>query len=124
VRRPGRPPAPGTRPTIRFSADVSPPDAPHDAAPDVERWRAGGWSVCNGYGTSYALGPGDQIRFHGWQSTLVGCYGPDSIEPRFFRGLAATRRFALRADTLVLLAADGSRLTFVAVQDSVAQPPR
>lgn len=108
-RVPGRHPGPGSRPTIRFTAE---PET--SLYPDSALSRAGGWSVCNGYGAGYKVGPGDQLRFRGYQSTLVGCYGPDSLETRYSRGLAATRRFAIGSDTLVLIAEDGSRLTFVA----------
>lgn len=111
---PGRHPGPGSRPTIRFtnaSADElsGRPGTTHGA---------GGWSFCNGYGTAYALGPGDTLRFHGFQSTLVGCGGPDSLEDRYFRALAATRRFELHPDSLILLDADGTRLVFVVARDS------
>ena len=60
------------------------------------------------------------LRFHGGQSTLVGCDGPDSLETRFFRALHATRRVAIDADTLALIAADGSRLRFVPATDTAA----
>jgi heat shock protein HslJ len=79
---------------------------------------AGGWSFCNGYGSAYELGPGDQLRFHQFQSTLVGCDGPDSLETRFFRALAETRRFELDSSALTLVAADSSRLMFVPAPDS------
>jgi heat shock protein HslJ len=81
--------------------------------------RAGGWSFCNGYGTAYELGPGDALRFHGYESTLVGCDGPDSLETRFFRGLHETRRIELDSARLVLIAENGRRLTFVLVPNSV-----
>jgi hypothetical protein len=109
--QPGRHPGPGSRPTIRFTAE-----------PSVDRagaFAAGGWSFCNGYGTAYTFGPGDTLRMQGFQSTLVGCDGPDSLETRFFRGLYETRRAVLDADTLRLITADGSRLTFTAVPDTV-----
>ena len=108
---PNRHPGPGSRPTIRFTAE---PET--TLFPDSALSRAGGWSFCNGYGTGYRIGPGDQLRFRGFQSTLVGCDGPDSLESRFFRGLSATRRFTLDSATLVLIAEDGSRLTFVAAE--------
>lgn len=111
--RPGRHPGPGNRPTIRFTTDPA-----EDSPPDSAWSNAGGWSFCNGYGAAYTVGPGDRLRFHRWQSTLVGCDGPDAVESRFFRALGASRRFALDADTLALIADDGSRLTFVAVPDS------
>ena len=63
---------------------------------------AGGWSVCNGYGTAYTLGPADTLRFHGFQSTLVGCDSPDSLETRFFRGLHETRRIEVDGSFLGL----------------------
>ena len=107
-REPGRHPGPGSRPTIRFTADSA--GALTDA---LGGSNAGGWSFCNGYGTAYRVGPGDQLRFQGFQSTLVGCNGPDSLETRYFRALANTRRFELGSDTLRLIAEDGSRLTFV-----------
>ena len=107
-REPGRHPGPGSRPTIRFSADSA--GALTDA---VGGANAGGWSFCNGYGTAYRVGPGDRLRFQGFQSTLVGCNGPDSLETRYFRALANTRRFELSSDTLRLIGEDGSGLTFV-----------
>lgn len=116
-RPPGRHPGPGSRPTIRFTAESAGALARDSTTPG-----AGGWSFCNGYGTAYELGPGHQLRFHGFQSTLVGCDGPDSLESRFFRALGATRRFAIDSDTLVLIAADGSRLTFVVAPDSAGPP--
>jgi heat shock protein HslJ len=85
----------------------------------VGAFAAGGWSFCNGYGTAYRFGPGDSLRFQGFQSTLVGCDGPDSLESRFFRALYVTRQVAFDADTLSLIAADGSRLKFIARPDSV-----
>ena len=117
---PGMHPGPGTRPTIRFTTDTS---LGASTAPTGAR-SAGGWSFCNGYGTAYTLGPGDSLRFHGFQSTLVGCNGPDSLETRFFRALHLTQRIALAADTLRLIAADGSSLTFVAVDSTGASAPR
>ena len=74
---------------------------------------AGGWSFCNGYGTAYELGPRDTLRFHGFESTLVGCDGPDSLESRFFRGLHQTRRIELDSTRLGLVGEDGTRLLFV-----------
>jgi hypothetical protein len=118
TRSPGMHPGPGTRPTIRFTAERLP-----TAPPDSAFASAGGWSFCNGYGAGYVVGPGDQLRFHQFHSTLVGCHGPDSLETRFFRALSATRRFALGADKLLLLIAeDGSRLAFVASPDSAGAP--
>jgi hypothetical protein len=114
-QRPGRHPGPGSRPTIRFTAE--PPGSLSDGTPGF--LSAGGWSFCNGYGTAYALGPGDQLRFRGFESTLVGCDGPDSLETRFFRALASTRRFAFDSGALHLIAEDGSRLIFVAAPDVV-----
>ena len=116
-RRPGRYPGPDTRPTIRFTSE------PATEAPDtLGASRAGGWSFCNGYGAAYVAGPGSQLRFHQFQSTLVGCDGPDSLESRFFRALGHTRRFELGPAELHLVADDGSRLTFVPAPDS-ARPP-
>ena len=114
-RSPGSHPGPGTRPTIRFTNESA-----RALAPDSAMSSAGGWSFCNGYGTAYTVGPGDQLRFRGFHSTLVGCNGPDSLESRFFRALGATRRFALDSATLVLIAEDGSRLTFVTLRDSAS----
>lgn len=113
----GQHPGPGGRPTIRFTAE---PET--TLYPDSALSRAGGWSFCNGYGAGYKVGPGDQVRFQGFQSTLVGCDGRDSLETRFFRGLPLTRRFIIGADTLVLIAGDGSRLVFVAAPDSAGPP--
>lgn len=96
---PGKDLVPGRRPTIRFSADPQ---------------GAGGRSFCNGYGGPYVI-RGDSLRIERIASSAVGCDGPDSLETRFFRGLRDTRRFALGSSTLVLIAEDGSRLTFVAV---------
>ena len=112
-QRPGRHPGPGTRPTIRFTSD--PPGSLSDGTPGL--LSASGWSFCNGYGTAYALGPGDQLRFRGFQSTLVGCDGPDSLETRFFRALGSTRRFAFDSSALHLIAEDGSRLIFIAAPE-------
>ena len=112
-QQPGRHPGPGSRPTIRFTSN--PPGSLSDGEPGF--FGAGGWSFCNGYGTNYAVGPGDQLRFRGFQSTLVGCDGPDSLETRFFRALGATRRFAFDSAALHLIAEDGSRLIFVAAPD-------
>jgi hypothetical protein len=118
ARSPGRHPGPGTRPTLRFS------DQPAGAlAGGSGRLAAGGWSFCNGYGTTYELGPGDQLRFHGFESTLVGCGGPDSLESRYFRALSGTRRFEVDSATLDLIADDGSRLTFVPSPDPTKPPP-
>jgi hypothetical protein len=108
---PGRHPGPGSRPTIRFTAEAVPEGSVH---PPGTR-SAGGWSFCNGYGTAYELGPGGALRFHGFQSTLVGCDGPDSLETRFFRGLHETRRVELDSARLALIAENGTRLTFVPV---------
>ena len=101
------------RPTLRFTSD------PSEMAGEPGRLQAGGRSFCNDYGTAYRLGPGDELSFRFFQSTLVGCDGPDSLETRFFRGLANTRRFEIDASTLDLIAADGSRLTFVPAADSI-----
>ena len=107
--QPGRHPGPGTRPTISFT-----PEAETTLSAGQPGFlRAGGWSFCNGYGTAYALGPDGQLTFRGFHSTLVGCDGPDSLETRFFRGLASTRRFTIESDTLQLIAEDGSKLMFV-----------
>src|SRR5688500_15240550 len=96
---PGRDLVPGRRPTIRFSAE--PPGA-------------GGRSFCNGYGSPYEL-RGDSLRLTRIESSAVGCDAPDSLETRFFRALWATRHFELAsaATLLVLVAEDGTRLTFV-----------
>jgi heat shock protein HslJ len=79
---------------------------------------AGGRSFCNSYGTAYELGPGGALRFRGFQSTLVGCYGPDSLETRFSRALSETRRIEIDSTQLSLVADNGSRLVFVLVTDS------
>ena len=102
---PGRDLVPGRRPTIRFSAE--PPGA-------------GGRSFCNGYGSPYEL-RGDSLRLTRIESSAVGCDGPDSLETRFFRALWGTRHFELdsAATRLVLVAEDGTRLTFV---PAVASP--
>ena len=94
---PGRDLVPGRRPTIRFSAE--PPSA-------------GGRSFCNGYGSPYDV-RGDSLRLPRIESTAVGCDGPDSLETRFFRALWGTRRLELDSSALVLVAEDGTRLTFV-----------
>src|SRR5688572_22672061 len=47
---PGRHPAPGSRPTIRFTDDSV---GALSSRPDLRS--AGGWSFCNGYGTAYEL---------------------------------------------------------------------
>jgi heat shock protein HslJ len=113
--RPGHHPGPGSRPTIRFTAEPTSESGVHP--PGMRS--AGGWSFCNGYGTAYELGPGGTLRFHGFQSTLVGCDGPDSLETRFFRGLHETRRIELDSARLALVAENGTRLTFVLVANSV-----
>lgn len=115
--RPGRHPGPGTRPTLRFTTDSAGAIAGGSGLPG-----ASGSSFCNGYGTAYELGPGDRLRFHGFHSTLVGCNGPDSLETRYFRALHRTQRFEIDGTSLHLVAADGTRLTFVAAPDS-ARPP-
>ncbi len=97
---------PGRRPTIRFTAD--PPGA-------------GGRSFCNGYGSPYEL-RGDSLRLTRIESSAVGCDGPDSLETRFFRALWGTRRFELDSARLVLLAEDGTRLTFVPAGAGLAPP--
>jgi heat shock protein HslJ len=111
---PGRDLVPGRQPTIRFSAD--PPGA-------------GGRTFCNGYGSPYEL-RGDSLRLTRIESSAVGCDGPDSLETRFFRALWGTRRFELdsTAARLVLVAEDGTRLTFVPagaakLGDLAAPPP-
>lgn len=114
--RPGLHPGPGSRPTIRFTTEP--------AVEPAGTFQAGGWSFCNGYGAAYRLGPDSVLRFRMFQSTLVGCDGPDSPETRFFRALAATRWVQLDSSTLVLIAADSSRLTFVAAPDSASPPQR
>ena len=95
---PGRDLGPRRRPTIRFCEE--PPGA-------------GGRSFCNGYGSPYAL-RGDSLRLTRIESSAVGCDGPDSLETRFFRALWSTRRFELDSagGQLVLIAEDGTRLTF------------
>ena len=118
ARAPGRHPGRGSRPTLRFTTEPAGALAGESGRPG-----AGGWSFCNGYGTAYELGPDDRLRFHGFQSTLVGCDGPDSLETRYFRALHLTRRFELDSSRLYLVAEDGSRLTFVPAPDS-AGPPR
>ena len=117
--RPGRHPGPGTRPTLRFTSESA-----AEMTGDSSSLQAGGWSFCNGYGMAYALGPGDQLGFRHFQSTLVGCDGPDSLETRYFRALANTRRFEMNETTLSLFAGDGSRLTFVAASDSATNLSR
>lgn len=114
--RPGRYPGPGSRPTLRFTSESA-----TEMTGDSLSLRAEGWSFCNGYGMAYVLGPGDQLAFGLFQSTLVGCNGPDSLETRYFRALGNTRRFEMDANTLSLLAADGSRLTFIAALDSASE---
>jgi len=94
---PGRDLVPGRRPTLRFSAD--PPGA-------------GGRSFCNGYGGPIIV-RGDSLRITQIESTAVGCDGADSLETLFFRGLRQTRRFELGADSLRLIAEDGSALVLV-----------
>jgi len=100
------------QPTLRFTSDPA-----GALSAGTGALGAGGRSFCNSYGTAYIQGPGDQLRFRGFESTLVGCDGPDSLETRFFRALAATQRFVIDSATspakLHLIAADGSRLTFV-----------
>ena len=113
---PGWHPGPGSRPTIRFTAQP--------AAEPTGTFQAGGWSFCNGYGAAYKLGPNSALRFHQFQSTLVGCDGPDSLETRFFRALHDTRWVQLDSGTLVLIAADSSRLTFVVAPDTVSPARR
>jgi heat shock protein HslJ len=105
---PGRDLVPGRRPTIRFTAE--PPGA-------------GGRSFCNGYGSPYELS-GDSLRLTRIESSAVGCDGPDSLETRFFRGLWGTRRFELDSAStrLVLVAEDGTRLTFVPNEAGPAAP--
>lgn len=117
--RPGRHPGPGSRPTLRFTSESA-----AEMTGDSSSLQAGGWSFCNGYGMGYVLGPGDRLAFHHFQSTLVGCDGPDSLETRYFRALANTRRFEMDDTTLRLHAGDGSRLTFVAAPDSAANRSR
>lgn len=114
---PGSHPGPGTRPTIRFTADRA-----EATLADTGLSRAGGWSFCNGYGAAYKAGPGDALRFHQFQSTLVGCDSPDAPESRYFRALGESRRFALDSGTLRLIAADGSSLIFVPASDSAGPP--
>jgi heat shock protein HslJ len=99
-------PHPGARPTIRFSAE--PP-------------AAGGRSFCNGYGGPYVLS-GDSLRITRIESTAVGCDGPDSLETRFFRALRETRRFEIDSGSLALIAADGTRLTFVPAPAAAVAP--
>lgn len=118
--RPGYHPGPGSRPTLRFTAEPTSEGTVHP--PGLRS--ASGWSFCNSYGTAYELGPGGTLRFHGFQSTLVGCNGPDSLEARFFRGLSETRRIELDSAQLELVADNGTRLTFVLVSDSVAPAVR
>lgn len=116
---PGRHPGPGTRPTIQFTRDH-----PGAMSADSGALLAQGWSFCNGYGAAYAVGPHGRLRFGPFQSTLVGCNGPDSLETRFFRGLANTVRFELTSSSLSLVAADGSRLMFVrSSTDSAVMAP-
>ena len=116
--RPARYPGSGSRPTIRFTAE---PATGVSARPGASI--AGGWSFCNGYGTGYELGPGDELRFHGFQSTLVGCDLPDSLETRFFRALARVERFRLEGDTLTLIDPGGARLTLVPSPAGSGPPP-
>jgi hypothetical protein len=97
--RPGRHPGPGSRPTLRFTSESA-----AEMTGDSASLHAWGWSFCNGYGMVYVTGPGDQLGFRHFQSTLVGCDGPDSLETRYFRALANTRRFEMDAATLSLFA--------------------
>ena len=120
VGRKGRYPGGGTRPTIRFTDTPASEGSVHPPGTLL----AGGWGVCNGYGTAYALGAGGAIRFHGFGSTLVGCNGPDSLESRFFRGLYETRRLELDSTRLTLITEDGGRLGFVLVPDSALRAGR
>ena len=115
----GSHPGSGTRPTIQFTAERA-----ESAQPDSGLFRAGGWSFCNGYGAAYRAGPGDALRFTMFQSTLVGCDGPDSLESRYFRALGDTRRIAVDSTSLQLIAADGTSLTFVPAPDSAGPPLR
>ena len=112
---PRRYPGPGSRPTIRFTADSTTEGSVHPPGLRL----AGGWTFCNAYGTAYELGPGDALRFRGFQSTLVGCAGPDSLEARFSRALSETRRIEIDSTRLALVTDDGGRLEFVLVADSV-----
>ena len=103
---PGKDLVPGRRPTIRFSA----------TAADF-----GGRSFCNGYGGPYEL-RGDSLRLGQIMSSAVGCDGPDSLETRYFRALRETRRFEIDSVSLHLIAADGSRATFVRGDSTVSYP--
>ncbi len=114
--RPGSHPGPGSRPTLRFTSESA-----AEMTGDSSSRQAGGWSFCNSYGMAYVLGPGDQLAFRHFESTLVGCNGPDSLETRYFRVLSNTRRFKMEAATFTLHAGDGGRLTFVAAPDSAEE---
>ena len=97
---------PGRRPTISFNANPA---------------GAGGRSFCNGYGGPYVI-RGDSLRIDRIESSAVGCDTSDSLETRFFRGLRDTRRFEIDSRSLVLITADGMRLTFVPAEpDSVVR---
>ena len=103
---PGKDLVPGRRPTIRFNADPR---------------GAGGRSFCNGYGGPYVT-HADSLRIDRIESSAVGCDGSDSLETRFFRGLRETRRFEIDSLSLVLITANGLRLTFVPAEaDSIVQ---
>ena len=110
----------GGRPTLRFT-DARPPEG---SVHPPGTFLAGGRSFCNAYGTAYELGPGGAFRFRGFESTLVGCDGPDSLETRFFRGLNETRRVELDATRLELVTEKGSRLIFVPSAESADSAPR
>lgn len=101
-------PIPGQRPTIRFAAE--PPGA-------------GGRTFCNGYGAPYVQ-RGDSLRLGPIESSAVGCDGPDSLETRFHRALLGTRRFELDSARLVLVAGDGTRLTFAPASAAEIGPRR
>lgn len=103
---PGRDLVPGRRPTLRFATETP---------------GAGGRSFCNGWGSPYEL-RGDSLRLTRIESSAVGCDGPDSLETRFFRALWGTRRFELDSLRLVLVAEDGTRLTFVPAATGAAAP--
>lgn len=78
--------------------------------------RVEGSTGCNTFFGPYARGSGDALRFGPLASTRRACADaePAAQEARFVAALEATRRHALRGDTLVLLDDAGPRLRLAA----------
>ena len=91
----------GRGPSLRFAADG----------------RVTGFTTCNNFFGRYDAPGGGRLRFADLGSTKMACVDADLArqEQRFMAVLPRVEQFAIRGDTLVLLARDAAVARFVAI---------